>query len=182
VPLGFVHGDLRPGNILCVGDELCVLDWQFGQMRGLPLLDWFEFGYRYYCDTTGLEEITGDHDAYRATFADVYLGAHPYARLLASETEALAEALGVPPDLRDLMLAMWLVDNSNKYYQFLTDRAEHGYLYLMQNPPGGPGRGFRQQLRRQVYPCLLGQLAHSRGVSDPAWPAGTSLPVRISED
>jgi hypothetical protein len=77
---------------------------------------------------------------------------------------------------------MWLVDNSNKYYQFLTDRAEHGYLYLMQNPPGGPGRGFRQQLRRQVYPCLLGQLAHSPGVSDPAWPAGTPLQVRISDD
>lgn len=182
VPLGFVHGDLRPGNILCVDDELCVLDWQFGQMRGLPLLDWFEFGYRYYCDTTGLEEITGDHDAYRATFADVYLGAHPYASRLSAETEALAEALAVPPDLLDLLLAMWLVDNSNKYFHFLSDRAEHGYLYLMQNPPGGPGQGFRQQLRRQVYPCLLGQLAHSRGVGGPASSPVSTTAMHVSVD
>jgi hypothetical protein len=36
VPVGFVHGDLRPGNILAVGSRLCVLDWQFGEMRALP--------------------------------------------------------------------------------------------------------------------------------------------------
>lgn len=180
LPLGFVHGDLRPGNILCVGDELCVLDWQFAQMRALPLLDWFEFGYRYYCDAASLEEITGDHDAYRTTFADVFLGAHPYAQLLADETTALADALDVPPDVTDLLLAMWLVDNSNKYFQFLTDRAEHGYLYLMQNPPGGPFRGFRQQLRRQVYPSLLGQLAQSSGLSGLKHAPDGVRPLRFS--
>ena len=180
LPLGFVHGDLRPGNILCVGERLCVLDWQFAQMRALPLLDWFEFGYRYYCDAASLEEITGDHDAYRATFADVFLGAHPYAKLLAEETAAIAEQLDVPPDLLDLLLAMWLVDNSNKYLRFLSDRAEHGYLYLMQNPPGGPFRGFRQQLRRQVYPCLLGQLAQSRGLSRLTHTPDSVRPLRFS--
>ena len=53
----------------------------------------------------------------------------------------------------DLLLAMWLVDNSNKYFHFLTDRAEHGYLYLMQNPPGGPFRSFRERNRRVVRPA-----------------------------
>jgi Ser/Thr protein kinase RdoA (MazF antagonist) len=180
VPLGFVHGDLRPGNILKSGEQLCVLDWQFAQMRALPLLDWFEFGYRYYCDAASLEEITGDHDAYRATFADVFLGAHPYASLLAEETIAIADALEVPSDLLDLLLAMWLVDNTNKYLRFLTDRAEHGYLYLMQNPPGGPFRSYRQQLRRQVYPSLLGQLAQSRGLSALAHTSDSARPLRFS--
>ncbi len=162
--VGFVHGDLRPGNILLHQGQLRVLDWQFGAyLRGLPMLDWFEFAYRYYCDACDLAEITGDHDAYRAAFADAFLGAHPYARLLATETRACAEALDVPLDHLDMLLTMWLVDNTNKYLRFLTDRAEHGYLYLMQNPPGGPFRSFRQQLRRQVYPCLLGQMAQSRG-------------------
>ncbi len=180
LPLGFVHGDLRPGNILCAGDSLCVLDWQFGQMRALPLLDWFEFGYRYYCDAASLEEITGDHDAYRATFADVFLGAHPYAKLLTEETGAIADALEIPHDLLDLLLTMWLVDNTNKYLRFLSDRAEHGFLYLMQNPPGGPFQGFRQQLRRQVYPCLLGQLAQSRGLSALAHTPDGIRPLRFS--
>lgn len=180
VPLGFVHGDLRPGNILRVGQRLCVLDWQFGEMRALPLLDWFEFGYRYYCDAAGLEEITGEHDAYRATFADVFLGAHPYAALLADETQAIADALHVPADLLDLLLAMWLVNNSNKYLRFLSDRAEHGFLYLMQNPPGGPSRGFRQQLRRQVYPTLLGRLAESRGLGHGSHNLDGLRPLRFS--
>ncbi len=180
VPLGFVHGDLRPGNILADGSRLCVLDWQFGEMRGLPLLDWFEFGYRYYCDAASLEEITGDHDAYRATFADVFLGAHPYARLLADETAAIADALAVPPDLVEMLLAMWLVDNSNKYLRFLTERAEHGYLYLMQNPPGGTSRGYQQQLRRQVYPSLLGQLAQHRGLSPTTHATDGARPLRFS--
>jgi hypothetical protein len=180
VPLGFVHGDLRPGNILCVKQQLCVLDWQFGEMRALPLLDWFEFGYRYFCDAASLEEITGDHDAYRAAFADVFLGAHPYAQLLSDETGAIADALDVPADVVDLLLAMWLVDNTNKYLRFLTDRAEHGFLYLMQNPPGGPFRSYRQQLRRQVYPSLLGQLAQSRGLNGLAHSPDGVRPLRFS--
>jgi hypothetical protein len=162
LPLGFVHGDLRPGNVLIHRGALRVLDWQFGSLRALPLLDWFEFAFRYYCDAGDLPEITGDQDAYRAAFADVFLGAHPYADLLAQETDRCAEALGVPDDAVDLLLAMWLVDNTNKYMDFLGQRAERGYLYLMSNPPGGPFRTFRQQLRRQVYACLLGQLASSR--------------------
>jgi hypothetical protein len=160
--LGFVHGDLRPGNILQRGGQLRVIDWQMGQLRGLPLLDWFEFVYRYFCEAGGLEEITGDHDDYRAAFADVFLGAHPYCAVAHEETTRIAGDLGVPEHDIDLLLGMWLVDNTNKYLRFLGDRAQRGYLYLMQNPPGGPFRSYRQQLRRQVYPCLLGQLAQSR--------------------
>jgi hypothetical protein len=110
----------------------------------------------------------------------VFLGAHPYAQLLTNETQAIADALEVPADVLDLLLAMWLVDNSNKYLRFLTDRAEHGYLYLMQNPPGGATRGFRDQLRRQVYPSLLGQLAQHQGLSRlPHSPDGLR-PLRFS--
>jgi hypothetical protein len=181
LPLGFVHGDLRAGNILAQGRQLVFIDWQFGQLRGLPMLDWFEFGFRYYCDAIGLAEITGDHDAYRAAFADVFLGGHPYADLYRQQTLACAGTLGIDSRYIDLLLSMWLVDNTNKYIAFLSERAEHGYLYLMQNPPGGPFRSYRQQLRRQVYPCLLGQLAHSTQAAslgqttaagnDDAWPA-----------
>jgi hypothetical protein len=166
--LGFVHGDLRPGNLLSHGPSLHVLDWQFGQLRGLPLLDWFEFAFRYYSEAGGLEEITGDHDRYRAAFADVFLGAHPYSALVHEETERVAATLGVAEQHLDLLLAMWLVDNTNKYLRFLGDRARRGYLFLMQNPPGGPHQSYRQQLRRQVYPCLLGQLAQSRLATAPA--------------
>jgi Ser/Thr protein kinase RdoA (MazF antagonist) len=162
LPLGFVHGDMRAGNILVSRSQLRLIDWQFAQLNALPMLDWFEFGFRYYCDAAGIAEITGDHDDYRAAFADVFLGAHAYTNLLRRETLACAAALGVDRRDLDLLLGMWLVDNTNKYLAFLSDRAEHGYLYLMQNPPGGPFRSYRQQLRRQVYPCLLGQLAHSR--------------------
>jgi hypothetical protein len=45
---------------------------------------------------------------HRAAFADVFLGAHPYAELLSAETGLIADALDVPPDVVDLLLAMWL--------------------------------------------------------------------------
>jgi hypothetical protein len=144
------------------------LDWQFGQLRGLPLLDWFEFAFRYYCEAGGLEEITGDHDRYRAAFADVFLGAHPYTGLVRDETVRVAAALGVADRHLNLLLTLWLVDNTNKYLRFLGERAQRGYLFLMQTPPGGPHQGYRQQLRRQVYPCLLGQLAQSQVATAPA--------------
>lgn len=163
--LAFAHGDLRAGNILLAGNQPRVIDWQMGRLRHLPLLDWFEFAFRYFCDAHDVPEITGALDDYRAAFADVFLGAHPYSGLLAEETALCAETLGVGRDQVDLLLGMWLVDNTNKYMAFLGDRADHGYLYLMQDPPGGPFRTFRQQLRRQVYTCLLGQLSQDRGAT-----------------
>jgi hypothetical protein len=177
LPISFVHGDLRPGNILVWHGQIRVIDWQFGQMRALPMLDWFEFAYRYYCDAIGLAEITGDHDAYGTAFDNVFRGAHPYSPLLAEETATYMRSAGVPHEHLELLLTMWLVDNCNKYLHFLNDRAEHGYLFLMQNPPGGAQRSFRQQLRRQVYPSLLGQLAHDGGAAPLARASSGRAPV-----
>ena len=38
-----VHGDLSPGNILVDGDQLSIIDWEFGETAGPPLIDLIDF-------------------------------------------------------------------------------------------------------------------------------------------
>src|SRR5258708_12767363 len=57
LPLRFIHGDFQPGNILLTGSSIQVIDWEFGSLTGLPLMDLFTFVARPYAPCRALEQI-----------------------------------------------------------------------------------------------------------------------------
>lgn len=57
-PLVHRHGDLSLGNILMTRTRLGVVDWDYGELRSLPLLDllYFLIGYGYYLSSEGFRK------------------------------------------------------------------------------------------------------------------------------
>ena len=47
IPVTVEHGDYNPDNILCKGRRLGTIDWEWGRLPGLPLVDLFEFALQY---------------------------------------------------------------------------------------------------------------------------------------
>lgn len=158
LPLYLYHGDFRAGNILVGPASLAVLDWEFSRPLGLPLLDWFSFAFRFYSQTLGLPDIDGPLEHYRTVFQRVFFDRNWFSTLVADYTRAACRALGISEVHLPLLVAMFVVTNINKFYGFLAGRAERSYLYLLQGAPTR-GQSYKQQLRRQAYVWLLGDLA-----------------------
>jgi hypothetical protein len=158
LPLYLYHGDFRAGNILIDHGRIAVLDWEFSQSLNLPLLDWFSFVFRLYSRSVGLADIDGSLPTYRAVFDEVFRTRTWFSELVTHYTHAYCRALDIDEALLPLLFDLFVVTNINKFHDFLAERARHGYLYLLQDAPIASAP-YQQQLRRQAYVWLLGDLA-----------------------
>lgn len=158
LPLYLYHGDFRAGNILIDHGRIAVLDWEFSQSLNLPLLDWFSFVFRLYSRSVGLADIDGSLPTYRAVFDQVFRARTWFSELVTHYTYAYCRALDVDQAYLPLLFDLFVVTNINKFHDFLSERARHGYLYLLRGAPISAA-SYQQQLRRQAYVWLLGDLA-----------------------
>lgn len=93
-----VHGDLSQSNIFDSPDGLAVIDWEFADADGLPLIDLIDF--LLYC----LYRSTGSYsEAWTAVFAED--GNNENRR----EIEASCDALAIPHDLIPALADQFLV-------------------------------------------------------------------------
>ncbi len=158
LPLFLYHGDFRAGNLLLADEHLSVLDWEFSRPLAPPLLDWFSFAFRLYCQSIGLADVDGPMSLYRAAFEHVFLTRNWFSERVAEHTLEICRALRVNPSAVPVLLGLFVVENINKFRGFLEERAGHDYVYLLQDEPQA-GASFRDQLRRQAYVGLLDLLA-----------------------
>ena len=178
MPLYLYHGDFRPGNVLIDTDQVAVLDWQFSRPLAPPLQDWFSFVFRFHSRTLDLPDIDGALEAYRSAFRQLFFVRNWLSELVKDYTWAYCHSLGVDMAFLPLLFGMFVVNNINKFHAFLTERAERGYLYLLKGSPTSD-RSYREQLRRQVYVWLLGDLAADSDalvLGAMATPSGTNVP------
>jgi hypothetical protein len=159
LPLVFNHGDFQPANILVNGRAIQVIDWEFGELLALPLMDVFGLLARTYAAFRGLEEIDGYLEDYLAAFDTVFSEGGRFADLSAQCVARACQALSVDPAWLPLLFALFLVNEANKYYAFLRRRGERGYVYLLRSRDGQTSRPYAEQLARQKYVWLLGHLA-----------------------
>jgi len=159
LPLVFRHGDFRPANILLDGQAIHVLDWEFGVPASLPLMDVFGYLARVHARSVGLEEIDGYLEDYLVAFDEVFIRGGSFAGRTARWVEQAGRALGVEVEWLDILLAMFLVTEANKYHAFLHRRASRGYVYLMRRRGNSLPPSYEEQLARQKNVWLLGHLA-----------------------
>lgn len=163
LPLVFNHGDFRPGNILVDRRSIQVIDWEFGAPIGLPLLDVFGLLARTYACCSGLEEIDGYLEDYLAAFEAVFFEDGSFAEPVLEYVGRACEALEIDPAWVDILFALFLVTEANKYHEFLSRRADQGYVYLLRSRVVQINSSYSDQLRRQKHVWLLGHLAqHER--------------------
>lgn len=159
LPLRFNHGDFQPGNILLDGNSINVIDWEFGKLTGLPLMDVFSFLARTYARCHGLEEIDGDLDDYLAAFEAVFFDGGSFAELTTDYVRRVCLALDIDPAWTSVLFSLFLVIEANKYHAFLSQRADRGYVYLLRSRQDESGKSHVDQLARQKNVWLLGHLA-----------------------
>jgi Ser/Thr protein kinase RdoA (MazF antagonist) len=159
LPLVFEHGDFRPANILLDGSAIQVLDWEFGTARNLPLFDVFSCLARVHDRSLGLDEIDGYLEDYLAAFEAVFFSGGEFASRTATYVTRACRELGVAAEWADVLLAMYLVNEANKYRAFLNRRAQTGYLFLLRSRHTALSPHYGEQLARQKYVWLLGHLA-----------------------
>lgn len=157
LPLYLYHGDFRPGNILIDRDRIAVLDWQFSRPSAPPLLDWFSFVFRLYSGSMRLPDIDGSLQAYRAVLHEVFFARNWFSELVREYTKTYCKALSVDEAYLSMLFSLFAVNNVNHFHAFLNERAGRGYLYLLRGASTS-SQSWRQQVRRQAYVWLLGDI------------------------
>jgi hypothetical protein len=156
--LRFIHGDFQPGNILLTGSSIHVIDWEFGNLTGLPLMDVFSFVARAYARCRGLEEIDGELEDYIAAFEAVFFEGGSFAELTAEYVMRVCQALKIHPAWLRVLFPLFLVLESIKYHTFLKKRANRGYIYLLRGNHADSAQSYVDQLDRQKNVLLLAHL------------------------
>jgi hypothetical protein len=87
LPLVFVHNDLIPRNVLLSDGHVGLLDWEFSERQGLPLLDGIDFAVNM------IRMVRGE-DLWPA-FRRLVLSGDSLARQMRCEVRKLGAALGV---------------------------------------------------------------------------------------
>jgi aminoglycoside phosphotransferase (APT) family kinase protein len=159
LPLVFRHGDFQPGNLLVDGGAVRVIDWEFGAIAAAPLLDVFGFLARTYARWHGREEMDGDLEDYLDDFAAVFFHGGRFAPLTGEYLGRACDALGLDPAWLPALFGLFVVAEANKYHLLLSQRAERGYVYLLNSRAGLARGSYREQLARQKHVWLLGYLA-----------------------
>ena len=160
--LGFNHGDFQSGNILLDGDSIAVIDWEFGAITGLPLMDVFSFLRRMYARSRGLEEIDGHLDDYLEAFEEVFFKGGDFAKVSAEYVCRACKKLDICPEWIDVLFPMFLITEATKYYDFLSQRAKRGYVYLLKDKAGRMPDSYVDQLARQKNVWLLGYFVENQ--------------------
>lgn len=163
-PLGlrFNHGDFQAGNILLDGDSPAVIDWEFGAIAGWPLMDIFGFLRRMYAKSRGLEEIDGDLAEYLSAFEAVFFEGGDFAEISAEYVYRACEELDIHPKWIEVLFPMFLVTEAIKYYDFLNQRTQRGYVYLLKDKAGRMPESYVDQMARQKNVWLLGHFVENQ--------------------
>ena len=156
--LRFNHGDFQSGNILLDGGSIKVIDWEFGALTGLPLMDVFSFLGRIYARCHGLEEIDGHLEDYLNAFEEVFFEDGSFARISAEYVSRACEELGIRSAWINVLFPMFLIIEATKYHEFLSQRVDRGYVYLLRGRAGQIDDSYVDQLARQKNVWLLGHL------------------------
>jgi hypothetical protein len=162
LPLVFSHGDLRPGNILINGNELLIIDWEFGAPVSLPLMDLFSLLARTYARCKDLEEIDGYLEEYLDAFEAVFFRDGQFAKISQKCIAHISKAFEIDVEWLEGLFALFLVNEANKYYAFLNRCANRGYVYLLSSKSGRLNGSYLDQLARQKYVWLIGHLVKHR--------------------
>lgn len=158
LPLKFVHGDFQPANIFVTDSSIQVIDWEFGSLRGLPLMDVFSVVARAYARCQGLEEIDGELEDYVAAFEAVFFEGGSFAGFTSEYVMRVCQALKIHPAWLSVLFPVFLVIEALKYHTFLSQRADQGYVYLLRGKHAGPVPSYTDELERQKNVCLLSHL------------------------
>jgi hypothetical protein len=164
LPLRFLHGDFQPANILVTDASLHVIDWEFGSLTGLPLMDVFSFLARAYARCRGLEEIDGELEDYIASFEAVFFEGGSFAGFTSEYVTRVCQALRIRPAWLRVLFPLFLVLEAAKYHTFLSHRADRGYVYLLRGNHGD-NTSYINQLARQKNVWLLAHLMQHEGRS-----------------
>jgi len=93
--------------------------------------------------------------------------------------------LNIEPACLPVLFGLFVVTEANKYHTLLSQRAERGYIYLLNSRTGRIGGSYAEQLARQKYIWLLGHLAEheQRAIvgSLEAWPV-PATPLILNVD
>lgn len=102
IPWVLCHNDFRISNIRRDGERLGVVDWEFSQWPGLPVMDVLNFIVDYHAE----ENLTD----FAASFEDVFKKAHGrYAKEVGSLLEQYCKNLGLNQALIPVWIDLYLV-------------------------------------------------------------------------
>ena len=107
------------------------------------------------CSNTSIKHL----EDYLAAFEAVFFEEGHLAGLTATYIDRACQALDMDPAWVSILLAMFLINEANKYHDFLRQRADRGYVYLLRSRDGRMEGSFSEQLARQKNVWLLGHLA-----------------------
>jgi hypothetical protein len=165
LPLVFQHGDFQPGNILVEDTAIRVIDWEFGAIAALPLHDVFGFLARTDARWHGMEEMDGYLEDYLEHFESVFFESGSFANLTSEYVDRACRELDIDPAWIQVLFALFIIAEANKYHTLLSRRAERGYVYLLRSKAGKIHDSYAAQLARQKHVWLLGHLAEHEGRS-----------------
>src|SRR5439155_9809686 len=97
----------------------------------------------------------GELEDYFNAFEAVFFTEGPWGRTTADYVDRACRVLGVDPAWTDVLFALFLITEANKYHAFLRVRADNGYVYLLRSKTGQIKGSHRVQLARQKNVCLL---------------------------
>ena len=126
-PLVFQHGDPGTWNIWVTPSErVAFLDWEAAEPQGMPLWDLF-----YFVRTYGAWAMrAGSSGDTMKGFADQFLSASPFQRLLIEATERYRAQVGVPPELVEpLFYTCWMHRALKESTRLTAGTLERGHYF-----------------------------------------------------
>lgn len=106
LPLVVEHGDYNPDNLFEDRRSLNVIDWEWGRIPGLPLVDLFEFALQS-AKAAAIQGVVRSRPI-GAEDVRAALGDNPFASHIRARVAGAADALSIPAPLASDLLTMHL--------------------------------------------------------------------------
>lgn len=100
------HGDYNPDNLFEHRGRLTVIDWEWGRIPGMPLVDLYEFAIQC-CKASSIQGITRSRKIEEKDALTAF-GKNDFADHVRSWIREAGRRLGIPVDLRRDLLALHL--------------------------------------------------------------------------